>query len=41
MGDFSTEPTDALSNFCEIYNFRNLIRIRLVSKIQTNQVVLI
>ena len=27
LGDFNTEPTDAaLSNFCEIYNFENLIK---------------
>ena len=27
MGDFNTEPTDtALSNFCEIYNLKNLIK---------------
>ena len=27
LGDFNTEPTDtALSNFCEIYNLKNLIK---------------
>ena len=27
LGDFTTEPSDtALSNFCEIYNFKNLIK---------------
>ena len=27
LGDFNTEPTDtALSHFCEIYNFKNLIK---------------
>ena len=27
MGDFNTEPTDtALSHFCELYNFKNLIK---------------
>ena len=27
MGDFNAEPTDvALSDFCEIYNLKNIVR---------------
>ena len=41
MGDFNAEPADTVvSDFCEIYNLTNIIRKRLVLKIQIILVVL-
>ena len=41
MGDFNTEPVDTVvSDFCEIYNLKYIIRERLVLKIQIILVVL-
>ena len=41
LGDFNTEPTDtALSNYYEVYNFKNLIKDKTCLKNPRNQVVL-
>ena len=41
MGDFNAEPADTvISYFCGIYNLKNIIRERLVLKIQIILVVL-
>ena len=41
MVDFNAEPADTVvSDFCEIYNLKNIIRERLVLKIQIILVVL-
>ena len=41
MGNFNAEPADAVvSDFCEIYNLKNIIRKRLILKIQIILVVL-
>ena len=41
MGDFNAEPVDTVvSDFCEIYSLKNIIREKLVLKIQIMLVVL-
>ena len=42
IGDLNAEPTEtAVSDFCEIYNLRNLIKDKHVLKILLNQLALI